>query len=268
VNKSLSGLMASLFLLCAASAAAAQKESEIRLFKTGEPINIASDKAYVAIRLDIDLAKYSTMILRVPSRDEIDAYEAAKKAAYDKKGAKAGPYESFVFDYQGRPNFLALDPSKRVATAGKLAVMFAEIPAGDYVLYGEGFGGYLYQCFCFGTVGFKAEPGKVVDLGTILVAKAWEPSAIPELAGEVDLGRTAVMDYGLLAVALRPLQTGDTAVPGLDQALISRAQLHAVGPFVETNTTLANRLAAIPGVLAYDNGRVIDVASGSEALPN
>ena len=53
-------------------------------------------------------------------------------------------------------------------------------------------------------VRFTVKAGEVADLGSLLVAKAWEPSPLPELAGEVDLGRSAVMDYGLFAVGLRP----------------------------------------------------------------
>jgi hypothetical protein len=48
---------------------------------------------------------------------------------------------------------------------------------------------------------------------------------------------------------------------------VDPAVFHAVGPFVDPNVLLINRLAAIPGVLAYREGRVIDVRSGEEALP-
>jgi hypothetical protein len=251
-----------------ASPLAAKESSEIRQIVAGEPIQLAPAKAYVLVRLDTDFSKFSAHILRIPSDEEMQAYETAKRAAFDKAGKKKGPYESFVFDYEGRPNFLSLVPKKTVAMAGKIAIVLAEIPPGDYILYGEGFNNYLYQCFCFGTVGFTASPGTVTDLGTMFFAKAWAPSPIPELAGEVDLGRTAVMDYGLFAVALRPKRADDATPAGLDPALVAPAKLHAVGPFVDTNTLLMNRLAAIPGVLAYDGGRVINVADGKEALPN
>jgi hypothetical protein len=57
-------------------------------------------------------------------------------------------------------------------------------------------------------------------------------------------------------------------VPGLDAAKIAPARFHAIGPFIETNTLLATRLAPVEGVLRYDGGRVIDIASGKEAPPN
>jgi hypothetical protein len=255
-------------LVCCATPLAAKETPEIRQILAGEPVQLAATRAYVLVRLDTDFFKFSAHILRIPSTEEMEAYEAAKRAAFDKAGEKAGPYESFVFDYGGRPNFLSLNPKKPAAMAGKIALVLAEIPPGDYVLYGEGLNNYLYQCFCFGTVGFTARAGTVTDLGTMFFAKAWAPSPIPELAGEVDLGRTAVMDYGLFATALRPRRPDDALPAGLDPASVSPATFHAVGPFVDTNTLLMNRLAAIPGVLAYDSGRVIDVAEGKEALPN
>jgi len=263
-------VLVGLILAGAATPAAAKPSGppEVRQILAGEPLTLRSDRAYLLLRIDTGLSKFSADILRIPDQAELDAYDAAKRAAHAKAGAKAPPLESFTFDYQGRPNFYELAPKKPLMTDGKLAVVLAEVPPGEYVFYGEGFAGFLYECLCLGTVGFSAPAGKVTDLGTMLIAKAWEPSPIPELAGEVDLGRSAVMDYGLFAVALRPLRSGDVAIAGLDPAAISAARLHAVGPFVDTKTLLINRLAAIPGVLAYDAGRVIDVASGKEAAPN
>ncbi len=249
--------------LCAVPAAA-KDIAEYRQFRAGEPIVIAPDKAYVLVRLDTDLSKFGAHILRIPAQAEIDDYEVAKRAAFDKAGKKAGAYESFVFDYTKAHNYFALAPGKPLVMSGKMALVLAEIPPGDYVLYGMGFGDYLYECFCYGTVGFHARAGEVTDLGSMLFAKAWQPSPVPELAGEVDLGRTAVMDYGLFAAALRPRRPDDADAPGVDVAHVMPAALHAVGAFVETNTLQSNRLAAIPGVLAYREGHVIDVASGRD----
>jgi len=61
---------------------------------------------------------------------------------------------------------------------------------------------------------------------------------------------------------------GEGVPDGIDAAKVMPARLHAVGTFVEPNSLLINRLAPIPGVLAYDAGRVIDVAGGREAPGN
>lgn len=247
-------------------------EAEFRPIREKDPFVFHGDRGYVLLRSDTDLSKFTLDILRVPSEAEMAAYDAARREAFDKfkvrKGEKAGSIDNFVFDYAGRPNFFELNPGKRLTMVGKVAMILAELTPGIYIAYGTGFGGFTYQCLCLGTVQFTVNAGEVTDLGSLLVAKAWEPSPIPELAGEVDLGRSAVMDYGLFAVGLRPRQTGDWIPPGVDPARVIPAELHAVGPFVDTNTVLINRLAAIPGVLGYDQGRVMDLRTGQEMPRN
>lgn len=272
-----------LWLIVAALPAGAADKG-IRQFKLGEQITLRADKAYVLLGLDTDLSKFDAVILRVPDRLEITEYEAAKHKAYDaamaiakgklaknpndKSVERLGSYADFRFNYDKSLNLFSIRPKTALANLNKVSTVLAEITPGDYVVYGEGYAGFIYQCFCLGTVGFTAKAGEVTDLGTMLFAKAWEPSPIPELAGEVDLGKSAVMDYGLFAVALRPAKSGGSMPPGLDPASVHPAALRAIGPFVETNVVLINRLAAIPGVLAYDQGRVIDVPSGKELLPD
>jgi len=242
--------------------------ADFRQIAPGEPLILKPDRAYVLLRFDTSISKFSADILRVPDQAEMQAYDTAKRAAHAAAGSKAGPLESFGFAYQGRPNFYELASRKPLVSAGKTATVLAEVTPGDYIFYGEGFAGFLYQCFCLGTVGFTAQAGQVTDLGTMIVARAADPSPVPELAGEVDQGPSATMDYVLWAIALRPGRAGEGVPAGLDPAKTLPARFRAIGPFVDPNTLLISRLAAIPGVLAYDGGRVIDVATGQEAPPN
>lgn len=255
------------YLWLASGAAQAKVDPGMRLFAPDVPVVISQDKALAVLRIQSPWSMMSAFLMRIPSDDELTAYETAKRAAYDKAGKKAGPYESFVFEYQGVPNLYEF-PVKKAKVRGAVALLVAELPPGDYILYGEGYSGFLYECMCFGTVGFTLRAGEVTDLGTFLVDKAWEKSTVPELAQVSGLGRIGRMDYGLFAVGLRPTRASDIAVPGLDTAKIVPARFHAIGPFIETNTLLATRLAPVEGVLRYDGGRVIDIASGKEALPN
>lgn len=48
-------------------------------------------------------------------------------------------------------------------------------------------------------------------------------------------------------------------------ATVRRADYHAVGKFFDPRAVTINRLVPVPGILAYDGGRVIDVRSGREA---
>ncbi len=257
--------MALAVLLAVPSGAAEPAQAQFRQLAKGETLQLRSDRAYILLRIDTSYSKFNADVLRLPSEAETASYDAARAAAFAKAGPKAGPIDQFAFEYKGPPNLFELSSSKPFAMDGKLAIVIAEAMPGDYVFYGEGYSGLLHECFCLGTVGFSLIAGQITDIGTMLVASAARPSPIPELAGEVDLGGSASMDYMLFAVALRPGRAGDALPSGV---AASPARFHAVGPFVEPNTRLINRLAPIPRVLAYDQGRVIDVASGTEALPN
>ncbi|WP_353229126.1 hypothetical protein [Novosphingobium sp.] len=251
-------------MLCSAAPALAEgnPDQDFRQIAARETFALKADRAYLLLRIDTDLFAFSADIMRVPGADEIASYQAARSAAYSKAGAKAGPLESFNFKYEGRPNLFAIMPGKAIASSGKIKTTLVEVVPGDYVVYGLGMREYLYECFCLGTVGFTAEAGKITDLGTLLTAKAWQPSPIPELKDETGLGRSADMDLGLFAVAVRRAEAGIPLPPGINPALVQPASFHAVASFVEPNTTLINRLAAMPEVLSYENGRIVDAKSG------
>lgn len=264
-------LLAFVWLVAAAlaspSSAKVDASADFRQMRMGEALQLRADRAYILLRIDTSLAHFAADFLRVPDRTELDAYDAAKRVAYEKSRKKA-PIEAFAFEYEGRPNVYELSSNKPLAQDGKVVTALAEVTPGDYVFYGVGFRNLMTQSMCLGTVGFAAPAGQVTDLGTMLTAMAAKPSTISELAGEVDLGPSARIAFAMFAVALRPRRADDAMPTGLRPEQVVPARLHAVGPFVEAGNWTINRLAAIPGVLAYDNGRVIDVASGREAPAN
>jgi hypothetical protein len=256
-----------LALVGAASSAIARDTSDFfRPIRAGEPVTIRSDKAYLLIRIGLLGTTQDPVILREPDASESATYEAAKAAAFARKGSK-GDIASFAFDYDGPPNLFIVSHGKSIARDKAEAMVLAEVRPGSYVLYGQGYGYVLYQCHCLGTVGFTAVPGVVTDLGTYLSDNASKPSVYPELAGETNIGPTARMDFVLFAGGLVPAAANAALPPGVDRAAVKPAAFHAVGPFVDPNVMQIDRLAAIPGVLSYDGGRVIDVASGKEAPP-
>ncbi len=236
-------------------------------FRKEEPVTIKQDKAYLLVRQPD--AKNNLLLLRVPSEAELAAYEAAKRAEYDRKERKES-YEDFVFEWEEVSNFYSIKVTHHYARPEKnLRVLFVEVPPGEYVLYGVGYASILYSCHCQGSVGFTAEPGKITDLGTSLVAPAWEPSPYPELTEEADLGRIARMDFGLFAATIRPLKGGEFVPSQLEGAEIVAADYRAIGPWIDTRRVHANRLGAIPGVLEYREGIAYDpVAQKELRLPD
>ena len=254
-------------LACAGPAASfAQLAPEVRLIRAGEAVQLRDDRAYLLLRIARKGVGQTPVILRVLDEAELARYEAAKQAAYAKKPRKVS-YQDFTFDYDGAPNLHGLGHNKALAEDEDVATVLAEVRPGKYILYGHGYSGFLFQCLCLGTVGFTAAPARITDLGTFMTDTAEKVSVHPELAEETGIGPTASMDYNLFAAALRPVRPGDTLPAAVDPGKVDPAVFHAVGPFVDPNVMLINRLAAIPGVLAYREGHVIDVKTGQEAMP-
>jgi hypothetical protein len=72
--------------------------------------------------------------------------------------------------------------------------------------------------------------------------------------------------YGwIMGQALVPPNNGTNTPEILHGFTVENAQLHAVGPFHDRLAVSINRLAPIPGVLAYDHGKVIDLKTGEIA---
>jgi hypothetical protein len=260
-------MLAVIAAILAAPVEAKQGDTGFVQFRKEEPVTIKQDKAYLLVRQPD--AKNNLLLLRVPSEAELAAYEAAKRAEYDRKERKTS-YEEFVFEWEEVSNFYSIKVTHHYARPEKnLRVLLVEVPPGEYVLYGVGYANILYSCHCQGSVGFTAEPGKITDLGTSLVAPAWEPSPYPELTKEADLGRIARMDFGLFAATIRPLKGGEFVPSQLEGAEIVAADYRAIGPWIDTRRVHANRLGAIPGVLEYREGIAYDpVAQRELRLPD
>ncbi len=270
--KFVSRLVAAVLFTCVAlgslnPASAAKRAPDVVQIRDGLDIQIASNRAYVQFRYESNTSTMTVMLLRVPTDEEMAAYEAARKQAHSKAGKKARDLASFVFNYPEAANLYELNPKKSFRKDGKAFTVIAELPAGDYVVYGLGWNGYLQQCFCFGTAGFTAEPGKITDVGKFLVAKAWEPSGFPELKGEDNQGAIAQMDYGLFAAGIKPSSPEELPEHPKSQSVV-QAKFRAIGAYRELNTLLMNRLAPIPGVLEYTNGNVVDPSTGKEVPPS
>lgn len=249
-------LFAAFALILAPPIQAETSEQDFVQIRKEAPVTIKPDKAYFLIRAP--KAKNSLMLLRVPSEEDLAEYEQAKRAEYEKKDRDES-FEEFTFDWEDKTNLYELRVTHHYARPEKdMRIALAEAPPGDYIYYGIGFAGYLYQCHCMGTVGFTAEPGKITDLGTSLITAAWEPSPYRELEEEANLGRVARMDFGLFAATIRPSRDTDTVPQQLANAVIEPAKFHAVGPWLDPRRTHANRLGAVPGILEYREGITYD----------
>lgn len=267
-------MLLAMLLLGLASPAAAKAAGDFAALSTA-PTALAPDTAYLLLRTSrakTGVMSVDHVLVRVPTDAEIAAWRSARQAAYDaalpdlRKKAKDGrvpPVEDFAFDYRGPKNRLITSP-KNFIDDGELRTLLIAVPPGDYIVYGIGVAGRaLVTCNCLGTVRFAARAGEITDLGSFYADKVHNDSPLPFLEDNVG---PSMMAYGfIMGQAIDPA-TRDTAVPGTLAAFPRvTATYHAVGLFREPGATSINRLAPIPGVLAYDRGKVIDVRTGKPA---
>jgi hypothetical protein len=288
-------LALALALLAVPALLQARAPREMIEIKADDPVSIRPDRAYILFRIFRPDGAPSTepILLRIPHSDEMERYLAARRAAFvraepglvrqreaqirrNAEAARDGriPGEpdppppsiaTFNFVYEEIQNLQAIDQSRALVRGRPESILLVEVVPGDYVLYGASYGqagSQLYVCMCLGTVGFSAQPGVVTDLGTFLGDTVERISSIPELRAESGFGPGSTAIFRLLGATMRPPQPGAAVPEVLRNADIHPARYRAVGKFLEPRALAINRLAPIPGVLAYDEGRVVDVASG------
>lgn len=285
-------LLAALALPAAAHAEDKKAPDELIEIDGKKPFEIRSDRAYLLFR--VKGKWFAPVFMRVPTASEVEAYYAAKKAAFDKalpdlqkardaalakqaaaKGAKSDddipPEPSLAtFDYHHPDvqNLHSINLGKTLEKGKDDRLMLIEAVPGSYVLYGAGNQNAMLACMCLGSVGFDAKAGEITDLGAVHVAIAWQKSDDPVLAGETELGASVNGHWILPAMGVSPPAPGAAAPALLAGKQIVAAQYRAVGKFVGPPVFNVNRLAPVPGILAYDRGAVIDARTGARVPDN
>jgi hypothetical protein len=287
-----------LALLISPSVAQALAPRELIPIQAGEKVTIRADRAYILFRRirPEGVRSYEPIFLRIPSPEEMERYDAAKREAFAKteprlierrerqilqnkariaEGKPDEPIdpvprlETFDFPYVGIINVDRVHSGQALVEGRPESVFLVEAIPGDYVLYGAAWNmgpAMLDTCMCLGTVGFSAPAGTVTDLGYFLADQVNEVSKIPELRSESGYGDTMSAYRFLIGATVRPAGPGASMPDVLRGANVRPADLRAVGRFVERRAAMVNRLVPVPGVLAYDEGRVIDVKTGKAVL--
>lgn len=291
-------LVALLVLAFPASLFARVADEMVEL-RPGAPVSIRADRAYILFRSirPEGVPSVLPVLMRIPSNAEMERYSAARRQAFAAaepglirqreaqlrkkaeaeaaggafKGMVAPPptLETFNFVYDQIANAQRINGS--FAEGRPESVYLVEILPGDYVLYGASYGSSatkssLWVCMCLGTVGFSAPAGIVTDLGYFMGDMAHRLSPIPELKAESDLGPSSMTPAAPIAATVRPARPDSVMPDALRGKTVRPAEYRAIGRFFEPRAMSINRLAAVPGILAYEAGRVIDVKTGTDAL--
>ncbi len=290
-------LLAALF--CALPALAQKAPRDMLEIKEGAAVTLKPDKAYILFRTEKPkgTATIHPVFLRVPSSQEMARFAEAKQQAFraaeprlikdrekilaEQAKAKASgkPFrksvppvpsiDNFSFNWDAVANLQNIDDDVAFVKGAGGSVYLVEAPPGEYILYGASFSGILrpglHVCFCLGTVGFQAKAGQITDMGHFLGDQVKSLSNIPELAPESNFGPSSDPFFPLIGGTVRPAR-GDAAIPAALRGMpIAPAGYRAIGKYFHPGAMGINRLVPVPGVLAYDRGKVIDVKSNSVA---
>lgn len=290
-----------LLLLAAPAVHAAPAVDEMIEIEAGKAVTIRPDRAYLLFRRvrPEGVLSIEPIFLRIPSDSEMARYAAARRQAWlraepdlvrkreaqlrkkaeaeaagtEYKGEITPPpsLENFNFVYDEVANVRRVDTDRAFVKGKPESVYLVEVLPGDFVLYGASYGSAavkpsLFACMCLGTVGFTAPAGSITDLGYFMGDRADKLSKIPELKDETGLGSGSVAIHAPLAATVRPVRA-DTQLPeGIAAASVRPAQYRAVGRFVDPRAITIARLGAVPGILAYEGRRVVDVKTGKDAV--
>lgn len=285
---------------CAALAPAAYAKGpprELVPIVAGTPVTIKPDRGYILFQTfhPKGTASIEPVLLRVPQAEELAEYNGARAAAfviaepalkkehekavakqvavtaagkvYDRPVPPFPTLENFNFAWEARSNLENVDDSRPFIKGEGGSTYLVEVKPGDFVLFGGTFGmgllkPGLHTCFCLGTVGFAVKAGEVTDMGTFMGDAIKFKSIIPEIAPESGYGPSSDTPFILIGATVRPAIAGSAAPTGLEIARIVAADYHAIGKFFHPGAVGINRLIPVPGVLAYDYGKVIDVKTG------
>jgi hypothetical protein len=291
-------IVALLMLAClpATAQAADKKARDFVPVQAGSSGSVKLDRAYILFRTKRSLARaaIAPVLMRVPTGEEMTRYDVARAQAFAQAAPKlrearakilarkasteaAGkPFEdavppepmldNFEFTWDEAVNIENADLGKPYLKGAAEQAYLIELRPGDYVVYGASFGGILrpglHVCFCLGTVGFTAKAGEITDLGYWLSDVVKMRSNIPELAAESNFGPSSDPFLVLIGGTVVPATSGLAVPAGIPAAAVKTAQYGAIGRYFNPGTMGLNRLVAVPGVLGYDRGKVIDLRTG------
>ncbi|QFT76999.1 hypothetical protein [Erythrobacter sp. THAF29] len=255
-------------------------EFETQIMKDRDEVLLDPNKAYILLQSPVaipatffkvptDLEREIVANQRSAALEKAREKWAKKQAKYEKHIARAKkrrekptqkkPIEPTEENFSWTPPeqmmMFSLGPLNRFDKGKGLSLYLQEVPPGEYVYYGTTSMG-LGACACMGTVKFMAEPGTI---NALRYDGVWLDKDSNEIGrGRLPEGVDTNDQLVRVAMIIEPV---DEAAydPRLPKEWIKDAQLVPM-PFVPNwMGAEINRLAPIPGVLAYNRDEVIDV---------
>lgn len=262
-------ILLALWCLSSSVAAAENHKPSAAIQLQQAPSSLKPGSAYILLKTNTaksGLFPIQHVLIRVPTENELAAYIEARQSAFDAAVAKMsekqkanGPQtvEQFGFDYHGEPNSFVVS-SKKFLEDGEMRTVLLEVKTGRYIVYGVTLGdGGLVSCNCLGTIGFEAKGGVITDIGSLFADKVHKDSPVPNL--EDKLGEQ-MFQYGfVMGQALVPANDSSLPPAALKGLPIELARFEIIEQFYEPGVGSINRLAPIPGLLGYKDGKPVDL---------
>lgn len=279
------------------AASAAPAPSEFKAVADKPSVALDPAKSYVLI----DVASGGgtpLMLVRRPEQAEIDDYRTRRTEALEKAHAKwVKRHASWVAelarwkklssaDRQGYPrpeepveptdlnlafpaldqeNMVSIGPMNRFAKAGGRSTYLHMLPPGRYALYGlvSILDAVTGTCMCMGSIEFDVGPGQIVHAGTLKL-NLWDERVKAKAEGrplpptDMDLPET------MNSLSWEPPGPDIAVDPRLSAYKVVPADLWASQGFPNYFGIQIDRMTPVPGVLAYERDRIIDVKAAAQ----
>lgn len=155
-------------------------------------------------------------------------------------------------------NFVTVSPGPQFTRADGAYTYLMAVEPGTYSVYGPIFSSdaaAMGYCLCMGSVRFEAQAGRIVDLGEVRYPRA---DAIHAGTRNGALRR-------FRSIEILPYQAAMTRPDRLNGLPVDAANFRAADKVPNYFGVWIDRMAPMPGVLAYDRDRIVDLQAGGAA---
>jgi hypothetical protein len=257
-------------------------------YKSKEPVTVNPELAYILYR---SKSKLEFKFLREVDEAQRTEHEAKRKEAFaeifSKWEKKQARYEKELANWQtkgksykesypkpekpvkptidtiGYPapemfNFVTVDGGRLFEKDAPINTYLLVVKPGTYLLYGSifdgGQGALVGTCLCMGTLKFEALPGQITDAGEIR-------TVVLEAMAEKKEGweTITVGQRNDRPIKVEPAQEGQFMPSKLAGKKVVPAVYRAGQKLPNYFGILIDRISVLPGVLAYDRDRVVDL---------